>query len=93
MVLSQAFYCYQDRSRMFKGKGHTTRNRLIKKKNARGFTYFQNKNVPAIFRSTEAEVFYFYQGNKTLGIPNISSCNNGYKIANRDVFLQAYEAE
>lgn len=59
MVLSQAFYCYQDRSRMFKGKGHTTRNRLIKKKNARGFTYFQNKNVPAIFRSTEAEVFLF----------------------------------
>lgn len=29
---------------------------LLKKKNAGGFTYFQNKNVPAIFRSTEAEV-------------------------------------
>lgn len=54
---------------------------------------FKIKMCQRFFEALKQKFFYFYQGNKTLGIPNISSCNNGYKIANRDVFLQAYEAE
>lgn len=74
---------------MFNERGPATRNSLIKK-NACGFTYFQNKNVPAIFGSTEAEVSISIKETKHLEFQTFQVVTTFTKS---QVFLQAYEAE